>query len=302
VENLRRDLKTAGIRLKPSHAYEADIARLKQLSTRTLNDLLDQSRITLQGTTLKATRTVVQVLSHAARESSLLVVGAPGAGKSGVLYELGTTELEQGNDVLMLAVDQIAARSLSDLRLEIGLEHELSDVLTNWPGESLGFVLIDALDAARGDLLETALRNLMRSTVGAQTRWRVIASVRKYDLRYGTDLRQLFSGNILLKEAIGFRDPEFPFVRHISVPLFSSEDLRQLCEQSLGLNHLLQIAPPELSELLKVPFNLRLMAALLDTGLSPEELTPVQTQIELLERYWEARVTRSKDVISTNEY
>jgi hypothetical protein len=91
-------------------------------------------------------------------------------------------------------------------------------------------------------------------------------------------------------------------VRHISVPLFSSEDLRQLCEQSLGLNHLLQIAPPELSELLKVPFNLRLMAALLDTGLSPEELTPVQTQIELLERYWEARVTRSKDVISTNEY
>jgi len=41
---------------------------------------------------------------------------------------------------------------------------------------------------------------------------------------------------------------------------------------------------------LRLPFNLRLLAELVDSGLTVAELTPIRTQIELLERYWSVRV------------
>ena len=47
-----------------------------------------------------------------------------------------------------------------------------------------------------------------------------------------------------------------------------------------------------LRQLLLVPFNLRLVGELLAEGVPAAELTPVRTQLELLDRYWEVRVIR----------
>ncbi|MCP4675776.1 MAG: ATP-binding protein, partial [Deltaproteobacteria bacterium] len=83
-------------------------------------------------------------------EESLLVVGEPGSGKSGVLYKLAK-ELKENEgdkrDVVFLAVDRIAAENLEGLRNELGLKHNLRDVLKNWPGVKPGFLIIDALAA-----------------------------------------------------------------------------------------------------------------------------------------------------------
>jgi hypothetical protein len=43
-------------------------------------------------------------------------------------------------------------------------------------------------------------------------------------------------------------------------------------------------------ELARVPFNLRILAQLLDANVNPEELHPITTQLELLDRYWQLRV------------
>jgi len=54
--------------------------------------------------------------------------------------------------------------------------------------------------------------------------------------------------------------------------------------QSPELKVLIEQAGPKLKELLVVPFNLRLLADLLNKGVDVEELTPIRTQLELLEK------------------
>jgi hypothetical protein len=47
-------------------------------------------------------------------------------------------------------------------------------------------------------------------------------------------------------------------------------------------------------DLLRVPFNLRLAADILETGVAPSDLTPIRTQSELLRRYWVHRVAGTR--------
>ena len=121
-----------------------------------------------------------------------------------------------------------------------------------------------------------------------------MASIRKFDLRYSQELKQLFSGDspTTLEE---FADPEFHSIRHLNVPRLSDEELAQIGHQSPELQQLIDGAPQELRELLRIPFNLRLMAELLGAGIAPADLTPIRTQLELLDRYWSHRVIRSDD-------
>ena len=217
-------------------------------------------------------------------------MGWPGAGKSGVLHDFAESRINEGRDVVFIAVDQIGAKSLGELRNEIGIDHELLQVLINWPGEHKGLLVIDALDAARGNPAATALLALIRAIEKAGTRWQVVASIRKYDLRYNPELRELFRGS--LNPAIGpdLQDSEFANLRHLNVPLFTDEEMDEVRRQAPSLELLLQIAPQALQDLLRVPFNLRLMADILESGIDVRELRPIRTQSELLNRYWAYRV------------
>ncbi len=78
----------------------------------------------------------------------------------------------------------------------------------------------------------------------------------------------------------------------MQVPRLTDDELMQIPSQSPALQALLERATPVLRELLRVPFNLRLMAALLGFGLRLDDLTPIRTQLELLDRYWQHRVVR----------
>ena len=66
------------------------------------------------------------LLNPAALEDSLLIVGEPGIGKSGVVNTLGKYLLSQGNDVVALAVDQHSVESLEGLSDDLKLEHQPS--------------------------------------------------------------------------------------------------------------------------------------------------------------------------------
>ena len=95
---------------------------------------------------------------------------------------------------------------------------------------------------------------------------------------------------LLLTVPSNLQDREFSLLRHVNVPLFTDEELDALRRQAPILNSLLSIAPPVLHDLLRVPFNLRLMAEVLESGIDINELRPIRTQSELLNRYWAYRV------------
>ena len=98
------------------------------------------------------------------------------------------------------------------------------------------------------------IRDLIRVIVGQQGRWHVVASIRKFDLRYSQELKQLFVGGppTTLEE---FVDPEFNSIRHLNVPQLSDEELARIGHQSPELQQLIDGAPQELRELLRIPFN-----------------------------------------------
>ncbi|MCK6207731.1 hypothetical protein KZX50_20020 [Bacillus infantis] len=272
--------------------YRKDIEVLSRFSRELKDDLGELSRLRVGQSEIRITRRCVQELRLQVENQSLMVVGEPGAGKSGVLHDLVASLMEEGRDTVYLAVDRIDAESKSELREQLELEHSLDEVLENWSGDQSAFLVIDALDAARSDRTAQMLTQLLARIVRTKGRWRVVASIRKFDLRHNRELRNLFYGRPPLDD---YRDSELVRVCHIQVPIFSEEELSKVSGKSAQLKTLIDAADGTLKQLLRVPFNLRLMADLLGEGVSIEELTPIRTQVELFDRYWEDRVVHPHD-------
>ena len=284
---LQHGLRDAGVSLKTPRSYQPDMERLRGHTEGTLSRLAEYTRILIGTGRVQVDRTSTHTLTDAARQGSLVVVGEPGAGKSGALHDAARALIREGRQVVALAAEQLSAGSPGLLRQELGLSHELPEVLGQWHGAEAGILFIDALDALRTEAGARTLRDLVRS-VRALPHWHVVVSIRKFDLRHSPPLQSLFPAVAQPPDVC--QDPEFRAVRHLSIPLLDQSELDQVTSQSTDLAGLMATANPDLTALLRVPFNLRLAGELLGLGAGVAELKPVRTQIELLDRYWQHRV------------
>ena len=289
----------SGISFKPSRKYQRDIELLTQYSQTTLDSLSELAEVRVGDEVVKIKRSVIQSLRAAAEQSSLLVTGEPGAGKSGTLYDFAKELQSDARDVVFLAVDRIEANSAGELREDLGLEHFLDEILRQWNSPHTGWLVIDALDAARSAQSVKTFRDLMAATIKIPNRWHVVVSIRKFDLRYSPELQRLFRGNVHVPKT--FLDSEFQNIRHINVATLSDDELTAIRPQSRVLADFIDRADVKLKQLLAIPFNLRLMADLIGLAINPESLAPIQTQIELLDRFWQERVIRSDDLGDARE-
>jgi len=285
---LQAVLLSAGIVPNVQRSYRTDVDRLRLLSLEAAEVLRGLASMSFGTTRVKLDRPVVAAIRKAAEHESLLITGEPGAGKSGALSGLVETMLTGSRDVVVILADRYVAGSLGLLRLELGLDHDLIDVLRNWPGSKPAFLVVDALDAARAEPAARTLRQLMEAVRGVDGRWRVVASVRKYDLRTSGSLQQLFRGTAVP----GFADAGFQSIAHAHVPLLSDEEIREVRRQSPALAGAIHSASADLQQLLHVPFNLRLLAEIVDVAGPEVDLRDIHTDIQLLDRYWSARVLR----------
>jgi hypothetical protein len=286
---LRRSLRDDNLALKAMPSFADDIATLRRHTISTLEHLAGLSRIRIGSQELKVDRLAVTELLRIAEQASGLVVGQPGAGKSGAIYDTGRRLREQGRDVICFAVDRLDFTSLSQVRAELELKHSLIDVIKAWDGDGKGVILIDALDAARGAAAGEVILSLIQE-LKSGSRWNVVASIRKWDLRYNPDLRSIFRSATAIQVPPDLADPEFSDVAHVNVPVFSLEELDTICAASPALQTLKENANGDMLALLRVPFNLRLAAELLDSGMQPAEFSPLRDQVGLLEAYWKRRV------------
>ena len=153
-------------------------------------------------------------------------------------------------------------------------------------------MVVDALDAARGEHTQQTLLDLIGRAGAHAKRWRIGASIRRFDLRYNQDLQALFGSPASVAGGT-FRSAEFPNLSHFNVPVLSDEELGQLQTLAPSLHSIVDGAGAELRSLLRVPFNLRLLAELTALGVARSELAPITTQLQLLEKYWQHRVLRA---------
>lgn len=299
---IQEQLSAANLALNSPASYREDIAKLKAYSAETIESLSRLAEIRIGATvTVKIIRRSTKDLEAAATAGSLLVIGEPGAGKSGALYDLAGGLLKQGAEVLFFATDRIQSSSLATLKSELQLEHPLIDVLKNWGGAGPVYFITDALDAARSDHAGAMFRETIGSALGLGNRCRIVASIRMFDLRHDTRLKGLFVG----EPHATFRDPGFASIRHFLVPILDDEELRQLSSQSADLGRLVQAVllgdNPDMRRLISVPFNLRLLGELIGEGTTVASLTPIRTQLELLDRYWAERVIRNDGLSDARE-
>jgi hypothetical protein len=269
-EHLQRRLLREGIALKSPPSFHEDIEQLKNYSERVFSLLHPLSQIEIQGKIIKIDRPVMQDVRKAAEQKSFVVMGKPGEGKSGVLHDLVETLKQENRDFVFLAVDKLESQSLSALQRELHLDHDFLEVLRNWVGTEPGFLIIDALDAARDPATAQTFYDLLSLILNESTRWRVITSIRQYDLRHNTNLQSLFKG----QPPSEFHSDEFPFLRHIEVTKLNTNEWQQIAHQSGELGSLFIHADVSLRELMLTPFNVRLLAELFDRGIAIEQLTP----------------------------
>lgn len=290
VLQLRRTLEERGIRLRGARSYREDVGRLHTHTAAVLAHLANYATIPIGDERIGIERPYAAALRTAAENGSVLVVGEPGIGKSGAMYGFAHALLNEGRDAVILTPQDPPFSSLAQLRDALSLEHDVADVLADWPGDGEAFLIIDALDAARTDASAHALRQLIDRVQQTCPRWRVVASVREYDARYGRELQRLFRGEVPSGPSPPLPGPAFAGVRHLVVGELVDSEVEQLAQTAPRLHALVDTAPPALARLFRTPFNLRLGAELLAVGIEPAEIQEVGSQLELLDLYWGERV------------
>jgi len=293
ASEFRRTLAQVGLKLRAAPSYQADVQSLRDYSARIQSHLIDYEETKVQGVQIKIERDCTSAVVAAAKEGSLVLVGEPGAGKSAVVSAAASKLRTEGCEVIQLAVDRLPVESLEGLGTELGLEHSFRDVLCNWPGADTAYLFLDALDATRGGRSEAVFRALIAEVLDLpDDRWRVIASIRTFDLRLGEQFRNLFKG---APPNAQYVDPAFSKVRHLHIPRWSDDELSEVLAKAPAIGTAIDRGGPRLRELAYVPFNTRLLADMISDGIAAEAFGEVGSQVELLALYWEHRVARHGD-------
>ncbi len=298
--SFRQRLIAAGLDLQGSRNYRDIIGALRQYSRLQLDSLKQHAATTYRGQEIRIARTIVRTITEMASQTDLLIIGEPGAGKSGCIYEFARSRIETGLDCIVLRVESLDTTTIATLSrdLQIPTGTTLVDVLANWPvghdvagNEQPRCLAIDALDATRDGRGISTICDLVQHIRSRAPGWRVLASIREFDLKHHDRVREVFAG----QPHELFRSPSFRDVRHVCVPPLSNEELSNAQQQIPELSFLFETEGLGLRNLVQNPFNLKLLVDLLSHDISTCELAATRAQVQLLDRYWAARLGPDTD-------
>src|SRR3984885_9144088 len=225
---------------------------------------------------------LIEELFEITNRGSVMVSGAPGIGKSWILAQLIKRCNIDSRPVTTLAAEDFQVSSVQEIYESLGFSKPLPKLLSALKNPVL---IIDGLDALRGDASQRAFRELIHQILDQAPNAAIVASVRTFDLQESPELQRLQyryppNGRGMQKFVIGE---------------LTDAELVDASTKSPDLLVLLEDRSTPLFGLLRNPFNLQLAFALLNEGIAPSELRNIQSQVQLLESYWQFRVLSSED-------
>jgi hypothetical protein len=123
-----------------------------------------------------------------------VLIGAPGAGKTYLLKAM-VRELRASPDsrCLFLPVDRMPFESDEDLRAELGVTGDIVSFFERQTQDRRGYLIVDALDAVRGDQPRAYILGLVRRVLARLSdKWSVVLSMRTYDALRSVELEEIF--------------------------------------------------------------------------------------------------------------
>jgi hypothetical protein len=281
-DELARRLAALGVVLSPVSRLGPDIQRLRDRTTTNL-DLLGR------GLVISAPDGVVDVeraaVAHlAAAGGNIAITGGSGTGKSTELHRAAVALRRRGLDVVLLRADDLRGTE-GRTRQELNLDHDLADVLLSWSGPDGATLMLDGLDQTRGEDVSAWLSAVAHRL--ACSRWRIVATIRSYDLRNSRRWRGVFDGTPVDP---AHADPALAAYRHLCLGDFTDAEIALASAQSARLGALLDSADPGVRSLLANPFNLDVTAQLLGSG--ELDLAAVHGRIDLLHQFWQVHAYR----------
>jgi hypothetical protein len=289
--SLRRELAASGIALELPPDYTNDIERLRQLTERNLKLLSEHTSLPFGARDTERIhidrRDELTSFVAAAQSTDLLLTGEPGCGKSGLMHDTAHELRKNGAPIVLLLAEEIAS-TISRGSNFLGLDHSLVEVLENWPAATGGILLTDALDSVREPSAQREIRALLRDIRIASCSWKVIASVREFDLKHSRELRGVFPGT----GVVDHESPDFSGVSHFHLRGLTDDQLDKLGQRRPEIVPFLDSARanPKSGSLHKSPFYLRLATELLAAGVAAARVADWNSPALLLRKFWENRV------------
>lgn len=287
--SLRKALVADGLKLKSPPDYAEEIVRLRQLTDINLSRLEEHTALRFGLDTVHVPRAgELSALLNAVKSGHLLIAGEPGCGKSGIIHQLVKSLEKEGCPVILLLADEVVGRDWKASANLPDFAHALDEILANWQNGETGFLVTDALDAVRDAEAQKRLRRLLNDVQRGRSGWRVVASVREYDLQYGRELRDAFPG----AGVEGHSSKDFAGVAHFYLTRFSESQLNDLVAQREEIRPFVESARKNAKsgDVHRSPFYLRLATELLRDGTQPQRLADWNSPAVLFRKFWDARV------------
>ena len=133
---------------------------------------------------------LVSELLELTQRGSVMLSGAPGVGKSWLLGQLTRRCKKESRIVTTLIAEDFQVSSLQEIYDSLGFSKPLPKLLANLVNPVL---IIDGLDALRGDASQRAFRELISEVTEHAPNTSIVASVRTFDLLESPELQRLLN-------------------------------------------------------------------------------------------------------------
>lgn len=221
------------------------------------------------------------------QQNNGMLIGGPGFGKSFILEELQRYCRDKNINCFIIRINDLTYGTNEEIGKELKLDDTWMDTLLKL--NPLGFkslLIFDAYDTAKDEYLKSnILKAIKKSLQELNPEWHILVSVRTYDATKSRKLLELFP-NQNIRQAVS--------CRNFSIPELSVQELENVFQSTPELKGKLEKCNPQLLQLLRTPYFLKLFELILSDEKETNVFNVVETEEQLLDVFW---MNKIEDVI-----